>query len=131
MRVLFLGQKPIGQSCFEHLVEMADGSSGLDIVGAVSNTGTDTWWADNAIHRVCQEEGIPFIDNARRNEGAVIEMACGCDLMISVQHSWILSERVLAATRHGGLNLHLAKLLNMEAGTRLRTRSSIARRITQ
>lgn len=110
MRVLFLGQKPIGQCCFDHLVEMADADNGLEVVGVVSNSGIDNWWADNAIYRACQERGIPFVDNARRSEDAIVSMAADCDLLISVQHSWILSERVLAATRHGGLNLHLAKL---------------------
>lgn len=110
MRVLFLGQKPIGQSCFDRLLEMAGAGKGLELAGAVSNTGTDTWWADNAIHRACREKGIPFIDNARRNEEEILAIAPHCDLLLSVQHGWILSERVLRATRHGGLNLHLAKL---------------------
>ncbi|MEQ8389274.1 MAG: formyltransferase family protein [Alphaproteobacteria bacterium] len=108
MNILFLGQKPVGQRAFARL--LAEDS--LRPVAAVSNTSLKNWWRDNAIHRQSQAAGIPFIDNARRNNDLILKAIRDyrVDCLLSVQHGWILPEEVIDAVGGRAFNLHLAPL---------------------
>lgn len=110
LRILFLGQKPIGTRAFHRLIERQ--CEALRIAGAVSNCGLRNWWQDNEIYRWCEQHGVPVIANERRNEAAiralVEEQRINC--LISVQHGWILPGELIAAVDGCAFNLHLAKL---------------------
>jgi methionyl-tRNA formyltransferase len=108
-KVLFLGQKPLGEGCFHILEDYKQ----LDIVGAVSNVDIDkTWWKTNKIYSCCKEKNIPFIENSRRNEESIRSLIqeTDADVLLSIQHPWILSPSLLKLVNYNALNLHMAKL---------------------
>ena len=109
-RLLFLGQKHIGQNCFQWLV--ANQSEHLQVVGAVSNIDTNNWWRDNAIYRATQESGLPFLDNSRRNSGGLAKMISDLEVncLVSVNHGWIITDELLKSVNGMAFNMHLAKL---------------------
>lgn len=110
LKVLFLGQKTIGERCFEALIA----EKKIKIIGAVSNITSDTWWGTRKIHDICQEKEIFFIDNAHRNEAQISRLLENYPEahLISVQHPWILPSSILKAVEYKALNLHMAKLPN-------------------
>jgi methionyl-tRNA formyltransferase len=110
MKILFLGQKPLGQACFLKLI--AESNSGLIVCGAVSNESLQNWWQENAIFLWAQENGMPFIANEQRNDNLIREFIIRhqIDCLISVQHAWILPGDILDLVRGQAFNIHLAKL---------------------
>lgn len=111
IKVLFLGQKPLGEACFYKLLE-ASNRKNILLSGVVTNFGTDNWWASNSIFRRCKDLGVPVIDNKEKGENFIKDLIkeSGANLLLSVQHSWILSQDLLNAVEYGGYNLHNAKL---------------------
>lgn len=110
-RVLYMGQKPIGESCFELLIK--NQNSNYQIEGIVSNqSNSNVWWHSNKIYQYSMENKIEFIDNVSRNEDTIMElMEKRCiNCIISVGHNWILSDRILKYVNYEAVNLHLAKL---------------------
>lgn len=111
MNILFLGQKPIGESCFRLLENIQN--ENIKIVGAVSNMSSNTvWWNTNEIYKSCIEKNVSFIDNIKKNEEAILQLIKekDVDFIISIGHSWILSDEVLKSVNYQAINLHLAKL---------------------
>lgn len=110
-RVLYMGQKPIGERCFELLA--LNQNDCYQIAGVVSNQSVqNVWWHSNKPYQYSREHEIAFIDNEKRNEDAIIELIQkrNINLIISVGHNWILSEEILNTVKHEAVNLHLAKL---------------------
>ena len=109
-RVLFLGQKHIGQFCFDWLVQQQ--SEHMQVVGTVSNVDTNNWWKDNAIYRAAMQCGLPFLDNSKRNTDGIMKMISDLQVncLISVNHGWIITGEILSAVNGMAFNLHLAKL---------------------
>ncbi len=107
-RVLFLGQKPIGERCFDAL--MARGA--LEVVGVVTNLGLDNWWRSRGVADRAQAAELPIVANEKRNEAALLALLedSGTDVLLSVQHPWVLPSSILAATQGRAWNLHLAPL---------------------
>ena len=63
-RILFLGQKKIGEKCFELLLQY----SGLELIvaGVVSNSDVArVWWKSNDLFRVAQRLRLPFVSNEK------------------------------------------------------------------
>jgi methionyl-tRNA formyltransferase len=110
MRILYLGQKPIGEKCFDILREHQ--SSSLQIRGAVSNQTTNVWWKSNTIYTECVRDGIEFIPNDRRRSAEIKSLIVReqIDAIISVQHAWILPGEILSLVDNFAFNLHNAKL---------------------
>lgn len=109
LRVLYLGQKPIGRSCFDRLLARRNA---IEIAGVVSNTTVENWWRDRSIADACLQVRIPLISNHQRDSSgvrAIIEDR-RVDVLLSVQHPWILPEELLEAVGGRAFNLHLAKL---------------------
>lgn len=109
-RVLFMGQKPLGQYCFSRLLD--EQSQDFVVCGAVSNTTLENWWRDNAIARWCADKKLAFVSNERRNNQLIAELVAqrSVNIIISIQHAWIIPEEILAQASQGAFNLHLAKL---------------------
>lgn len=108
--ILFLGQKPIGEHCFDILLEHCPP---LNVAAAVSNGSPDAvWWKSARVRERAGASGMAFIDNRERNEDAIVELVRdhAIDTIISVQHSWILPARILDAVKGRAFNLHNAKL---------------------
>jgi methionyl-tRNA formyltransferase len=106
-RIAFLGQGPLGEACFSELLRSQAG-----VVVAVSNSNDTNWWKSNAIFKACVDESIEFIDNSSRNDAALVAAIKhhDVDTIISVQHSWIVSEEALNLVSGNAFNLHMAKL---------------------
>lgn len=109
--IMFLGQKPIGESCFEQL--LAKRNANYCIGAAVSNSDKDSvWWHDNRIFESCARENITFVDNKEKNEDKLKKLIIEkkINYIVSVGHSWILSNEILQLVNYQAVNLHLAKL---------------------
>lgn len=108
--VLFLGQKWAGERCFDLLTQRL--GSQMRLCGVVSNTSPDVWWRSNRIHRTCVGQRIPFVGNERRNNDAIRELmdSLKVNLLLSVQHPWILPPDILARVNYQGFNIHNARL---------------------
>lgn len=107
--ILFLGQKPVGEACFDLLLKRRDA---LRVAMAVSNAGTDVWWASAGVREKAEQNAIGFLDNASRREDAILDAvaALKVDTILSVQHPWILSGRILESVGGRAFNLHNARL---------------------
>ena len=108
-KAVFLGQKPLGEICFEHLRQ----TRGLEVVGAVTNRSPESvWWRSAAIWDAAQTSDIPVLDNVERDDERLSTLIAEtqADVLISVQHNWIVSSSVLDAVGGRGFNLHLAPL---------------------
>lgn len=105
-RILFLGQKPLGEKCFDLLRRK------LDVCGVVTNTTQDVWWGSRGIYDQCIGTSLPLIDNAEQHEKNIAQLIKDreIDTLISVQHSWILSDALLELVNYRAFNLHNAKI---------------------
>lgn len=106
--VLFLGQKPLGEKCFQALAEQSD----VRIAGVCSNDDANEWWGTHGIKTCAQRMGISFINNSARNESLLLDMIKRnhVDCLISVQHRWILSSDIIESVSRYAFNLHAAPL---------------------
>jgi methionyl-tRNA formyltransferase len=107
LRVVFLGQKWIGDRCFALLDRYRQ--NGVEIVGVVTNLSADRWWATAGVAEGARALGVPVISNEHPNHDAIAELAGQADALLSVQHPWILRDELLRSVPLA-LNLHLAKL---------------------
>jgi methionyl-tRNA formyltransferase len=109
-RILFLGQKGAGEQCFR-LLKYAQ-SDTLRICGVVSNVSKEVWWGSNTIYQQCVSEKIPFVPNDKRNNDLISALIGeqGINIIVSVQHPWILPVDILSAVNFNAFNLHNAKL---------------------
>jgi len=106
-KVLFLGERKIAMKCLQYLSEMHM-QQRLKIVGIV--TTSDLY--HSAKLGLSEASEIPFIDNQTRNESAISSLisTSRCNVLISVQHPWILNSDILRAVNYRAFNLHNAKL---------------------
>jgi methionyl-tRNA formyltransferase len=109
-RVIYLGQKPLGERCFDLLCAAL--AENLRLVGVVSNSTDQNWWGSCRVFDGARRRRLPLLDNATRNDQALEALirAERADLLVSVQHPWILPAGVLEAVNRRALNLHLAPL---------------------
>lgn len=107
-RILYLGQKPIGEKCFKIL----QNAENLEIAGIVSNDHLNAWWKSNNIFHLAKQKNIPFISNQKRNNEQIEQLIIKYKIntIISVQHSWILTQKILSLVNYFAFNLHNAKL---------------------
>lgn len=109
-RILFLGQKPIGEECYTLLFRSQ--SKNINIKTVVSNEKKTNWWKSNYIYENSKKNNIKFISNEKRNENEIIDSIkeYKINLIISVQHCWIFSDKILKIVNGNAYNLHNAKL---------------------
>jgi methionyl-tRNA formyltransferase len=106
LKLMFLGQRQIA---WDAMMELAEPRNRAEFDFAVLVT-------DPATHARLERErpGIAprFISNEKRNTAALIAAIHEheIDLLVSVQHNWILSKEVIAAVKGRALNLHNARL---------------------
>ena len=109
-RILFLGQKPLGKECFDLLAQLPGGIA--EVVGISTNPEPTGWWNSADLWAIAKERGILSVSNEDRNEEDLISLIeeQGVNVILSVQHNWILSEKLLSRVKGEAWNLHLAKL---------------------
>jgi methionyl-tRNA formyltransferase len=111
MRLFFLGQGPLGERVFKFLI--AAPNSSVAVVGAASNVNAgNVWWRSADILECCRQASLPFVPNDRKNEQLLIRQLINTEAqwILSVQHPWVLSPRVLNAVQGRAINLHTAPL---------------------
>jgi len=109
IKILFLGQKIIAEDCFRILLK--NNGKRYHITGVCSNI-EKLWWGTNDIYKKSIQYNIPFIPNNKRNEEKILSLikSNNIDIIISVQHPWILSNDILKSVNYRAFNLHNAKL---------------------
>lgn len=98
--VVFLGSKPVGYQCLQHLIAQAD-ELGLEIAGVLTQSRKE-FSADNDVTALAVSAGIPIIQSP--------EEIPGCDVLYSVQYHKILAKPVIEKARLAAVNLHMAPL---------------------
>lgn len=101
-KVLFLGSKPIGYYCFEHLINNAD-KYNIEIVGLLSNDNR-RFNPELSLIDLARENDIEFIDSLEK----ILEM--DFDFLISIQYHQILKQHHIDKARDLAINLHMAPL---------------------
>lgn len=110
-KIMFLGQKPIGEQCFELLLKGQNSNYSIEV--AVANKySTNVWWHGNRIFEICKKKNIFFVDNVQKNEDILKKLIIDkkINFIVSVGHNWILSDEILQLVDYQAVNLHLAKL---------------------
>lgn len=103
-KILFLGDRRIAQGA-------------ITIINALNNKGIEVAALVSSIdfYNGCKKTGIEipiFIDNKKNDEEKILEVIRTNDInmLISVQHNWILTNRLLQSVNYMAFNLHNAKL---------------------
>lgn len=99
VRVVFLGEKPLGLRCLQLLASMDE----VEVVGVCTRREMPVWWGDQVLRAWCTEAGLPLVDRADIP-------ALEADLLISVLYPLIIEAEVLTSARMGTFNLHEAPL---------------------
>lgn len=109
-RIMLLAQKELGERCFE--IIQNNNSDNIELLAVVSNKSKKVWWGTNGIFESTKQSKIQFIDNKKPNEDLIYNTISKYNIntIISVQHSWILSERIINSVNGFAFNLHNAKL---------------------
>lgn len=104
-RMLFLGDRSIASRAIKIFLDRYK-SPTFKLLGVVSS---DTFCAE---HGMIQDAEVTCFSNTARNDDVLLEFihANKINLLISVQHNWILSKKVLDAVGSRCFNLHNAKL---------------------
>ena len=108
-RILFLGQKPLGEHCFKILINKYF-SKKYKVCGVVSNKSINNWWNSNEIYKLCKNKKIDFIDSKYRNNKKILNLIKkkNINLLVSVQHPWIIPMNILKFFERNSFNLHNA-----------------------
>lgn len=109
--IFFIGEKPIGEWAFAHLIDRA--SDRLRIVGAVSNADCGAgWWGSRLVMDVAKANGIPFFDSgdigSDQLSGLISDLRPST--LIVVQGRTIIPGNALRSVDGRAFNLHLAPL---------------------
>ena len=110
-KVLFLGQKPIGEACFKILTSRE--YKNIRLVAVVSNSSVqNVWWKSNVPYLFAKKQGIDFIDNYARHTKEIKDCIKKNDVnfIISIGHNWIVDKETIDMVFENAVNLHLAML---------------------
>lgn len=108
IRILFLGQKPIGTRCFCALTCHPH----CRAVAVVTNLSDKVWWGDIKVADQATGLGLPVLDNADYTTEALLHLigTSRAEWLLSVNHNRVIAPRVIDAVGGRALNLHLAPL---------------------
>ncbi len=98
--IVFLGSKPVGYRCLQHLLSEAKGLEAM-IVGVLTKTRPE-FSGEHDLTAIAGANGIPVFGHP--------DEIPGCDFLISVQYHSILTPAQLAQARRLAVNLHMAPL---------------------
>lgn len=107
-KIIFLGQKTIAKKCFS-VISQSKYKNKFLIKAIVSDL--------NFYNSVTGKNNVDkpyYISNTNRNEKKILDISklFNINLLISVQHTWILSRSILSAVKYNAFNLHNAKIPN-------------------
>lgn len=107
-RILFLGSSRLGQIFLEALAGSSSNRSGFEVAAL----GTSSAFFSSALAKM-PELGQPRFVGVDHSEDAPILRSideCGITFVVSVQHPWVLSAKILDSVGGRAVNLHNAKL---------------------
>ncbi len=111
LRIFFAGQGKVAEAYYTSLSRYSDE---ITVAGVLTNRSRSHWWRSARIWERASLDSIStysYEDSTRRNqESALAAHASECDVLLAVQHPWILPEEVLGRYANGALNLHTAPL---------------------
>lgn len=99
-QVVFLGSKPIGYQCFQHLIGQA-AQLDLEVVGLLTQARKE-FGGESDLVALANQHNIPLWRNPD-------EMP-DCDILYSVQYHQILKHEHINKARQAAVNLHMAPL---------------------
>lgn len=99
-KVLFLGSKPIGYSCLEHLIGCQN-EEGIEIIGVLTNDN-NRFNAALSVKELARQHRIPLYEN--------LDQMPSSDFLISVQYHEILKAEHIRKAQQVAINLHMAPL---------------------
>jgi methionyl-tRNA formyltransferase len=98
--IIFLGSKPIGYQCLQHLISVKD-SLNIEIVGVLTQARRE-FTQDADLSVLAFDSGIPIFNS--------LQELPDCDILYSVQYHHILKQEHISKARQIALNLHMAPL---------------------
>lgn len=106
LNILFLGEKRIAQNCISALLSEYD----MPVKAIVTNSR----FYNGLCCNFPKMSNSVFISNDTRNSEIILDIIKSLDInvLISIQHNWILPISVLNAVKGMAFNLHNAKLPN-------------------
>lgn len=99
-KIVFLGSKPIGYHCFDHLLSVKD-KLDIEITGLLTQTRKE-FSGENDLGKLAAEHTIPVLNNE--------DEIPGCDIIYSVQYHRILKKQHIGKVSQVAVNLHMAPL---------------------
>lgn len=100
-KVVFLGSKPIGYFCLEHLLKQQQAYN-IEVVGVLTNNTNRLGKAD--LTQLAAAYEVPVLPDLE----ALLQLEV--DILISVQYHQILKGKHLAVAKKQAINLHMAPL---------------------
>jgi methionyl-tRNA formyltransferase len=101
-KILFLGSKPIGFYCLNHIVKLRE-EHNIEIVGILSNEN-QRFDSSISFRKLAQENNILFYEDLDQ----ILDL--DFDYLISVQYHLILKQKHIDMAKKVAINLHLAPL---------------------
>jgi methionyl-tRNA formyltransferase len=99
-KIVFLGSKPIGYRCLEHLLQVKD-ELNIEVAGILTQARKE-FEGDHDLPALAGQHGIPVLDN--------VNSLPVCDIVYSVQYHQILKTEHIGKARQIAVNLHMAPL---------------------
>jgi methionyl-tRNA formyltransferase len=100
VRLVFLGSKPIGYQCLDHLIAVR-ASLSIEIAGVLTQYRKE-FGAGADVAALATQHGIPVLTS--------LDEVPDCDLLYSVQYHEILKQPVIDKAAKIAVNLHMAPL---------------------
>lgn len=112
VRIALLGQKPIADRIFDLFLSTVSLHTGIQIVLVSTNTVPTGWWGSADLFEKARGLSIPVLKNDKQNEVELQKLLqdLAVDVIISIQHPYILSPQTLSVVNGHAYNLHLAPL---------------------
>ncbi|WP_038031233.1 formyltransferase family protein [Thermonema rossianum] len=101
--VIFLGSKPIGYECLQHLFSRQD-SLGIKVTAVFTNDNT-RFDKNKSVRDLATSFGVPVYEDI-----AALETMAPVDVLISVQYHQILKKKHIQKAKQLAVNLHMAPL---------------------
>jgi methionyl-tRNA formyltransferase len=98
--VVFLGSKPIGYQCLQHLIDVKQ-ALGVEIAGVLTQARKE-FGGSNDLAALAADNNIPLILS--------LDEMPPCDIIYSVQYHQILKQHHIDKARQIAVNLHMAPL---------------------
>lgn len=102
-KVVFLGSKPIGYNCLNHLIENSE-QYNVEIVAVLTNSN-NRFGSEHNITELCESNGLEILDHPDQ-----LEEIDEIDFLISVQYHLILKKNHIDTAKELAVNLHMAPL---------------------